>query len=61
MVRKMVLSLMELSMFSSNIVCLEEIAFNQHWISAHDLKRVGKELNKTSYGQYLLSLVVEKS
>ena len=43
------------------IACLEEIAFNQHWISAHDLKRVGKELNKTSYGQYLLSLVVEKS
>lgn len=43
------------------IACLEEIAYNQRWISAHDLKRAGKELNKTSYGQYLLSLVVEKS
>ena len=57
----MVLSLMELSMFSSNIVCLEEIAFNQHWVSVDDLKRAGKESSKTSYGQYLLSLVVEKS
>lgn len=43
------------------IACLEEIAYNQRWISAHDLKRAGKELDKTSYGQYLLSLVVEKS
>jgi glucose-1-phosphate thymidylyltransferase len=43
------------------IACLEEIAYNQGWISAHDLKRAGKELDKTSYGQYLLSLVVEKS
>ena len=57
----MVLSLMELSMFSSNIVCLEEIAFNQHWLSVDDLKRAGKESSKTSYGQYLLLLVVEKS
>mgnify|MGYP001319277896 FL=1 len=43
------------------IACLEEIAFNQHWVSVDDLKRAGKELSKTSYGQYLLSLVVEKS
>ncbi|MEL1229453.1 MAG: glucose-1-phosphate thymidylyltransferase RfbA [Candidatus Neomarinimicrobiota bacterium] len=43
------------------IACLEEIAYNQGWICAHDLKRAGKELDKTSYGQYLLSLVVEKS
>jgi len=43
------------------IACLEEIAFNQSWLSVHDLERAGKELSKTSYGQYLLSLVVEKS
>lgn len=43
------------------IACLEEIAYNQGWICAHDLKRAGKKLDKTSYGQYLLSLVVEKS
>jgi glucose-1-phosphate thymidylyltransferase len=43
------------------IACLEEIAFNQSWLSVHDLERAGKELSKTSYGQYLLSLVIEKS
>jgi len=41
------------------IACLEEIAFNQNWLSAHDLKRSGGELMKTSYGKYLLSLVSE--
>ena len=43
------------------IACLEEIAFNQSWLSVHDLERAGKELSKTSYGQYLLSLLNEKS
>ena len=43
------------------IACLEEIAFNQGWLSVHDLERAGSELSKTSYGQYLLSLIVENS
>ena len=43
------------------IACLEEIAFNQGWLSVHDLERAGSELSKTSYGQYLLSLTVENS
>jgi glucose-1-phosphate thymidylyltransferase len=42
------------------IACLEEIAFNQSWLSVHDLERAGRDLSKTSYGQYLLSLAVEK-
>ncbi len=42
------------------IACLEEIAFNQSWLSVDDLERAGRDLSKTSYGQYLLSLVVEK-
>jgi len=41
------------------IACLEEIAFNQGWLSAHNLERAGGELSKTSYGQYLLSLLGE--
>jgi glucose-1-phosphate thymidylyltransferase len=41
------------------IACLEEIGFNQGWLSAHNLERVGGELSKTSYGKYLLSLLGE--
>ena len=42
------------------IACLEEIAFNQGWLSAQELECAGNALSKTSYGQYLLSLVVKK-
>jgi glucose-1-phosphate thymidylyltransferase len=42
------------------IACLEEIAFNQGWLSAHELECAGNALSKTSYGQYLLSLAVKK-
>lgn len=38
------------------IACLEEIAYNNGWLNKDDLKRIGKELSKNSYGQYLLSL-----
>jgi len=41
------------------IACLEEIAFNQGWLSAEQLKQTASELNKNSYGDYLLSLVQE--
>lgn len=43
------------------LACLEEIAFSQGWLNVDDLKKVGNELIKTSYGQYLMSLVVEHS
>ena len=39
------------------IACLEEIAFNNGWLTVQDLQRTGQELSKNSYGQYLLSLV----
>jgi len=39
------------------IACLEEIAFNQGYISADDLIRLAEPLKKTSYGQYLLKVV----
>lgn len=39
------------------VACLEEIAFNNGWLTADALQRIGKALSKNGYGQYLLSLV----
>lgn len=39
------------------VACLEEIAYNNGWLSKEDLKAQGKALNKNGYGQYLLQLV----
>lgn len=41
------------------IACLEEIAFNNGWMSIEALTEVGASLSKSSYGQYLLSLIKE--
>jgi len=41
------------------IACLEEIAFNQGWISKEQIKKIAKILNKNAYGDYLLSLLKE--
>ncbi|NIX77876.1 glucose-1-phosphate thymidylyltransferase RfbA [Microvirga terricola] len=38
------------------IACPEEIAFNLGWIDKDQLARLGKELSKSSYGQYLLRI-----
>jgi glucose-1-phosphate thymidylyltransferase len=42
-----------------NIACLEEIAFNQKWISAAELDRSAQALAKSAYGQYLRGRVSE--
>lgn len=39
------------------IACLEEIAFNNGWLNKEDLTKIGHELSKNTYGQYLLELV----
>lgn len=39
------------------IACLEEVAYQQQWISAQQLRRQGELLSKNSYGQYLLGLL----
>ncbi len=39
------------------IACLEEIAFNNGWLSIDALQERAEKLSKTGYGQYLLSLV----
>ena len=41
------------------VACLEEIAFNNGWLSKKQLKTQGESLSKNSYGQYLLRLVGE--
>jgi len=38
------------------VACLEEIAFNNDWLSKSDLKELAKPMQKNSYGQYMLSL-----
>lgn len=38
------------------IACLEEIAFNNGWLSRDDLQSIGRSLSKNGYGQYLLRL-----
>ena len=39
------------------IACLEEIAYNKGWIDDKQLIKRSKSLEKTSYGEYLLSLL----
>lgn len=39
------------------IACLEEIAFNNGWLSAEVIRRQGTSLLKNSYGDYLLALL----
>lgn len=41
------------------IACLEEIGYNQGWLSKEQLIAEGQGLAKTGYGQYLLSLAKE--
>lgn len=42
------------------VACLEEIAFNNDWISKEVLKEQGQALSKNGYGQYLLRLAGEQ-
>jgi glucose-1-phosphate thymidylyltransferase len=39
------------------IACLEEIAYNNNWISKEELLNVAEQYGKNSYGQYLKDLV----
>jgi glucose-1-phosphate thymidylyltransferase len=40
------------------IACLEEIAFNNGWLSSIEITKLAKPMMKNSYGQYLMSLVI---
>ena len=58
-------SLLEAGMFVETIekrqgykiACLEEIAYNNGWLSKAQLQAQGEALSKNGYGQYLLDLV----
>jgi glucose-1-phosphate thymidylyltransferase len=42
------------------VACLEEIAFRKGYLQASDLVRMGEQLSKNSYGQYLLQIAREE-
>ena len=39
------------------IACIEEIAWRNAWINDEQLREIGKKLEKTDYGQYILRLL----
>lgn len=41
------------------IACLEEIAYNNGWLTQLDIQRIGQSLRKNGYGKYLISLAEE--
>ena len=43
------------------VACLEEIAFNQGWLSPEQILEIGQSMSKNDYGQYLISLVEQGS
>ena len=43
------------------IACLEEIAYNNHWISSLQLEDQATKYGKSQYGSYLLSLLLRDS
>jgi glucose-1-phosphate thymidylyltransferase len=42
------------------VACIEEIAFNMGYINASQLERLAEGIKKSSYGQYLLSILKEQ-
>ncbi|NLD09184.1 MAG: glucose-1-phosphate thymidylyltransferase RfbA [Xanthomonadaceae bacterium] len=60
-------SLLEAGMFVETIekhqgykvACLEEIAYNNGWLTREQLQAIGGSMSKNSYGQYLLRLIAQ--
>lgn len=42
------------------ISCIEEIAWRRGWIGDEQLRELGKRLDKTTYGQYLIGLIEQR-
>jgi glucose-1-phosphate thymidylyltransferase len=43
------------------VACLEEVAYKMGYISADDVRRIAKPMEKNEYGQYLIRLVEEEA
>jgi glucose-1-phosphate thymidylyltransferase len=43
------------------VACLEEIAYNNGWITAEAVERLAEPLKKNAYGDYLLSLLPQEA
>jgi len=60
-------SLLEATMFVETIekrqgykiACLEEIAFNNDWLTSDQVRNTARALNKNSYGKYLQGLIID--
>ena len=60
-------SLLEATMFVETIekrqgykiACLEEIAFNNAWLTLDQVRNTARALNKNSYGKYLQGLIID--
>ena len=58
-------SLLEAAMFVETIekrqgykiACLEEIAWKNGWLSLDEVRKIAKNLSKSGYGEYLLSVL----
>jgi glucose-1-phosphate thymidylyltransferase len=42
------------------VACLEEVAYRMGYIGKDDIARIGRQMEKNGYGQYLLSLLEEE-
>tara|TARA_B100000795_G_C22638322_1_gene375415 strand:+ start:132 stop:278 length:147 start_codon:yes stop_codon:yes gene_type:complete len=42
------------------VPCLEEIVYNQGWLNKNKVSTIVQKLHQKNYGQYLLSVIVEK-
>ncbi|MFP4698566.1 MAG: glucose-1-phosphate thymidylyltransferase RfbA [Eubacteriales bacterium] len=42
------------------VACVEEIAYNNGWITKQQLQNIGEEYDKTDYGKYILSILKEE-
>lgn len=43
----------------NKIACVEEIAYNNNWINATQLKKIAEPLKKSGYGGYLMGIIDE--
>jgi glucose-1-phosphate thymidylyltransferase len=42
------------------VACLEEVAYRMGYIKKEDIARIGRQMEKNGYGQYLLSILEEE-